>query len=88
MVLPPVCVPRASGAWKSATAAPEPEEEPPGVRNLEEGEAVCGFIVLGPATVAANSVVVVLPGRVSRWVWEGRGEGRYRGGGRRRRGGR
>jgi hypothetical protein len=44
------------GAWKSPTAAPEPDEEPPGVR-LES----CGLRVFGPTVVAANSVVVVLP---------------------------
>lgn len=56
MVLPPVCVARPIGAWKSATAAPDPDEEPPGVRR-----GSCGFRVLGPAFVAANSAVVVLP---------------------------
>jgi hypothetical protein len=30
---PPVCVPNAKGTMKSATAAPEPLEEPPGVRS-------------------------------------------------------
>lgn len=44
------------GTWKSPTAAPEPEDEPPGVRvgswGLHEGP---------PSTVDANSVVVVLP---------------------------
>lgn len=43
----------------SPTAAPDPEEEPPGVRFGE-----CAFVVAGPATVAANSVVVVLPVKV------------------------
>jgi hypothetical protein len=56
MVLPPVWVPRPRGAWKSPTAAPEPEEEPPGVRL-----GSWGLCVLGPWVVAANSVVVVLP---------------------------
>ncbi len=32
MVEPPVCVASASGTWKSATAAAEPLDEPPGVR--------------------------------------------------------
>lgn len=56
MVDPPVCVPRAIGAWKSLTAAPEPAEEPPGVR-----VGSCGLRVAGPMWMAANSVVVVLP---------------------------
>lgn len=37
-------------------AAPDPDDEPPGVR-LESW----GFFVLGPTVVAANSVVQVLP---------------------------
>jgi len=56
MVLPPVCVPRPIAACPSPTAAPDPEDEPPGVRF-----GSCGFRVLGPVVVAANSVVVVLP---------------------------
>ena len=40
---------------KSATAAPEPLEEPPGVR-----DGSCGFVV-GPAVTPANSQVTVLP---------------------------
>jgi hypothetical protein len=60
MVDPPVCVPRARGTWKSATAAPEPEDEPPGVR-IEFGGRECGLIVLGPIVTEANSVVVVFP---------------------------
>lgn len=52
IVDPPVCVPMAMAAWKSATAAPEPEEDPPGVR-----DGSCGLQVTGPSTVDANSVV-------------------------------
>jgi hypothetical protein len=63
MILPPVCVPSARGTWKAATAAAEPEEEPPGV-----WRALCGFVVLGPRVEMANSVVVVLPrGRAPSW---------------------
>ena len=42
--------------WKSPTAAPDPDEEPPGVL-----DGSCGFFDLGPTVVLANSVVVVLP---------------------------
>lgn len=55
-MLPPVWAPRAIGTWKSATAAAEPQEEPPGVRF-----GSCGLVVLGPELVTQNSVVVVLP---------------------------
>lgn len=54
--LPIVCVPRAIGTWKSPTAAPDPEEEPPGVR-----AELCGFLVFVPTVIEANSVVVVFP---------------------------
>jgi hypothetical protein len=58
MVEPPVWVPMATGACRSPTAAPEPEEEPPGVR-----DGLCGLrVVAGPVYEAANSAVVVLPG--------------------------
>lgn len=53
---PPVCVPSARGTCKSPTAAPEPEDEPPGVRL-----GSCGLRVGGPGVLDANSVVVVLP---------------------------
>ena len=56
ITLPPVCVPRLSGTWQSATAAAEPAEEPPGVRF-----GSWGLVVLGPALSTVNSVVVVLP---------------------------
>jgi hypothetical protein len=55
--LPMVCVPTATGTWKSATAAPDPEDEPPGVR-----VGSWGFLVLVPMVIDANSVVVVFPG--------------------------
>ncbi len=48
-------MPKASGTWPSATAAAEPEDEPPGVC-----AALCGLVV-GPGWRLANSVVTVLP---------------------------
>lgn len=56
MMLPPVCVSKLRGTWKSATAAAEPAEEPPGVRL-----GSCGLVVSGPKLVIVNSDVVVLP---------------------------
>ena len=56
MMLPPVCTPKASGICISATAAAEPHEEPPGVR-----DGSWGLVVGGPELVIVNSVVVVLP---------------------------
>lgn len=61
IVLPPVCVPSAMGTWKSPTAAPEPDDEPPSVRDGSCGFDVFGPLYEGPTVVAANSVVVVLP---------------------------
>src|SRR5438477_11059028 len=55
---PPVCVPMASGTMKSATAAAEPLDEPPG-----EKPGLCGFMV-APGWALANSVVTVLPSRM------------------------
>ncbi len=55
MVEPVVWVPIASGTMKSATAAAEPLDEPPGVRLRS-----CGLRV-GPGCRLANSVVTVLP---------------------------
>src|SRR5712691_13546154 len=52
---PAVWVPRASGTMKSATAAAEPLDEPPGVWAGLRGLAVL------PAVKQANSVVTVLP---------------------------
>ena len=58
MTEPPVCVPIASGTMKSATAAADPLDEPPGVK-----AGSCGFEV-GPGWRLANSVVTVLPSRM------------------------
>ncbi len=58
MTEPPVWVPIASGIMKSATAAAEPLDEPPG-----EKAGSCGFDV-GPGWRLANSVVTVLPSRI------------------------
>ena len=55
MVEPVVWVPIAIGTMKSATAAAEPLDEPPGVRVRS-----CGLRV-GPGCRLANSVVTVLP---------------------------
>ena len=40
MVEPVVCVPIATGTMKSATAAAEPLDEPPGVRDKSRGLCV------------------------------------------------
>ncbi len=56
---PPVCVPVPKVTWKSATAAAEPDDEPPGVC-----AGLCGFLV-GPGKRLANSVVTVLPSRIA-----------------------
>ena len=50
-----VWVPVAKGTMKSATAAAEPLEEPPGVC------AVLWGLAVGPLLKVANSVVTVLP---------------------------
>src|SRR5512146_1107940 len=52
---PAVCVPNASGTIASATAAAEPDDDPPGVR-----DGSCGLRV-APGWNVANSVVTVLP---------------------------
>ena len=52
---PPVWVPSAAGTWKSATAAAEPLDEPPGV-----WAGLCGLTV-APGKRLANSVVTVFP---------------------------
>ena len=56
IVEPPVCVPSASGTMPSATAAPEPDDEPPGVRAWSQG-----LRVGGKRPPQANSSVCVLP---------------------------
>src|SRR5512132_181775 len=52
---PAVCVPNASGTIQSATAAADPDDDPPGV--------CCRFrgLRVGPGWKVANSVVTVLP---------------------------
>src|SRR6185503_21040678 len=52
---PPVCVPSASGIMPAATAAAEPEDDPPGVWPWLRGLSV------GVGSSEANAVVVVLP---------------------------
>src|SRR5258707_15153739 len=53
---PAVWVPNASGTWKSPTAAPEPEDDPPGV-----WAGLKGFRVSALRPPEANSTVSVLP---------------------------
>ena len=60
MIDPPVCVPKATGTWKSPTAAPDPEEEPPGVRPGSWALELRFWCQL-PCLLVANSVVEVLP---------------------------
>ena len=55
IIEPPVCVPIASGTMRSATAAAEPLEDPPGVC-----AGLCGLRVAGGCRLA-NSAVAVLP---------------------------
>ena len=55
IVEPPVWVPSPTGTWKSATAAAEPLDEPPGVC-----AGLCGWTVSRGSRLA-NSVVTVLP---------------------------
>src|SRR4029434_6315318 len=52
---PTVWVRKAGATWPWATAAAEPDDEPPGV-----WPALCGLVV-GPGWRLANSVVTVLP---------------------------
>ena len=52
---PLVCVPIAAGTCRAATAAAEPDDEPPGVCAAFHGLRV------GPGCMNANSVVTVLP---------------------------
>ena len=55
MTEPPVWVPSATGTMPAATAAAEPEDEPPGVCS-----GLCGLRVTEGVRVA-SSVVTVLP---------------------------
>ena len=55
MIEPPVCVPKARGTIPAATAAADPEEEPPGV-----WRRLCGFRVL-VGSRWAKAVVAVFP---------------------------
>src|SRR5258705_5638957 len=52
---PTVCVPIAPGTCRAATAAPDPDDDPPGVRS-----AAHGFVV-GAGSLYANCVATVLP---------------------------
>ena len=59
MTDPPVWVPLASGAMKSATAAADPLDETPGVRSVS-----CGLRT-ATGSGLANWVVVVLPSKTA-----------------------
>ncbi len=52
---PPACVPKAKWTWKSPTAAPDPDDDPPGVCAVLRGLSVA------VGSDDANAVVVVLP---------------------------
>src|SRR6516164_697822 len=52
---PAVCVPSASGTMPAATAAAEPDDDPPGVCSLFQG------LTVAPGCRQANSVETVLP---------------------------
>ncbi len=52
---PTVCVPIAAGTWRAATAAADPDDEPPGVWAADHG-----FIV-GAGSLNANAVATVFP---------------------------
>ena len=52
---PPTWRPMARGSMPAATAAAEPEDEPPGVRLASKG------LVVGPGWAPPNSAVTVLP---------------------------
>ena len=52
---PPTCEPMAAGIMRAATAAADPEDEPPGVRDASKG------LVVGPGWVPPSSAVTSLP---------------------------
>ncbi len=58
---PPMSDPSASGTQPEATAAPDPPEEPPGVRSAFQGFRVIPHRGLSVKLEYANSGVVVLP---------------------------
>ena len=62
MIDPPTWVPMAVGSMRAATAAAEPEEEPPGVRSRSKGWRV------GPGCEPPSSAVTVLP-RITAPAW-------------------
>src|SRR5213078_30982 len=55
MMEPPTCVPMAAGIMRAATAAAEPEDEPPALRAGSKGLVVAG------GWAPPNSAVAVLP---------------------------
>ena len=55
-------MPIAAGTMRAATAAAEPDEEPPGVRDGSKG------FVVGPGCVPPSSEVTVLP-RMTAPAW-------------------
>ena len=54
MIEPPTCVPIAAGTMRAATAAAEPDDDPPGVRAGSNGW------VVGPGWVPPSSAVTLL----------------------------
>ena len=58
---PPMSVPSARGTQPEATAAPEPPDDPPGVRSVFHGFLVTPHSGLSVKLSYANSGVVVLP---------------------------
>ena len=58
---PPVSVPIESGAWRAATAAAEPPDEPPGTRSRSHGLAVGPNALCSVDEPIANSSMFVLP---------------------------
>src|SRR5215470_6710414 len=62
MIDPPTCVPIAAGTMRAATAAAEPDDDPPGVRAGSNG------FVVGPGCEPPISAVTVLP-RMTAPAW-------------------
>ena len=58
---PPVSVPIESGAWKAATAAEDPPDDPPGTRSMPHGFTVFLYAENSVDEPMANSSMLVLP---------------------------
>jgi len=59
--LPPMSVPSANGTQPEATAAPDPPDDPPGVREISQGLRVMPHSGESVNPEVANSGVFVLP---------------------------